>query len=137
MQGKQALTGVRVLDLSGTIAGAVAGMLFGDYGAEVVHFAPPTWTQAGELPGLAVWHRNKICSSADWHSDSDVDAVRELLAGADICITSDDTTCAKLGIDVGGFGKLIHLHMPTCVPLESGGLDVDNLLAAASGMALR
>lgn len=137
MSDHQALASLRVLDLSGTIAGAVAGMLFGDYGAEVVHLEPPTWRSAGELPGLAVWHRNKICSSVDWRSEPDLDRVRSLLAGADVCITSDDTTCTALGIDAARFPALIHLHMPACVPLETGGLDVDNLLAAISGVALR
>lgn len=137
MANNHALTGVRVLDLSGTIASSVAGMLFGDYGAEVIHLTPPVWTESAELPGLAVWHRNKICSSLDWDSSASIDVVRQLLRGADICLTSDEATVARLGIDSQDLGKLIHLHMPSSVALESGGLEVDNLLAATSGVALR
>lgn len=137
MKTNQALAGVRVLDLSGTIASSVAGMLLGDYGAEVIHLTPPTWTEAAELPGLAVWHRNKLCSSLDWASHDSVKTAVQLLRGADICITSDETTLAKLGLESEMLQRLVHLHMPACVPLESGGLDVDNLLAATSGVALR
>ncbi|HKR91535.1 CaiB/BaiF CoA-transferase family protein [Novosphingobium sp.] len=137
MKDNQALAGVRVLDLSGTIASSVAGMLLGDYGAEVVHLKPAKWREAGELPGLAVWHRNKICSELDWASDASLGIVRELLRGADICITSDAFTATELGMNGEEPGRLIHLRMPPCVPLESGGLDVDNLLAAISGVALR
>lgn len=137
MTDNQALAGVRILDLSGTIASSVAGMLLGDYGAQVIHLDPVPWNASGALPGLAVWHRNKTCSTLDWDCDADLDAVRELLRGADICITSDEATVARLGLDHDAPDSLIHLHMPTCVPLEAGGLDVDNLLAATSGVALR
>lgn len=137
MENNQALAGLRVLDLSGTIASSVAGMLLGDYGAEVIHLTPPTWTETAELPGLAVWHRNKLCSSLDWDSDASVNVVRQLLRGADVCLTSDATTLAKLGLKSDELQRLVHLHMPACVPLEAGGLDVDNLLAATSGIALR
>lgn len=137
MKDREALAGIRVLDLSGTIASAVAGMLLGDYGAEVVHLTPPTWRDSGDMPGLAVWHRNKLCSSPDWTSEAEMDVVRQLLRGADLCLTSDDTTIARLGITSEEFPALVHLHMPTRVPLEAGGLDVDNLLAATSGVALR
>ena len=137
MEDKQVLTGVRVLDLSGTIASAVAGMLLGDYGAEVIHLTPPTWTETAELPGLAVWHRNKICSSPNWDSDATLRVACALSRGADICLTSDAATAAKLGLESKDLQWLVHLHMPSCTPLDAGGLDVDNLLAAASGVALR
>lgn len=137
MNNHQALAGVRILDLSGTIASAVAAMLLGDYGAEIIHIKPPTWTASADLPGLAVWHRNKLCTSLDWSTESSIDVVRQLLRGADICVTSDDATIAKLDLDVDALPRLVHLHMPSCVALDAGGLDVDNLLAATSGVALR
>lgn len=137
MKDREALAGIRVVDLSGTIASAVAGMLLGDYGAEVIHLTPPTWRDSGDMPGLAVWHRNKLCSSLDWCLEAEVEVVRQLLRGADLCLTSDDTTVARLGIASEAFPALVHLHMPARVPLEAGGLDVDNLLAAVSGVALR
>ena len=43
-----ALGGVRVLDLTGSVAGAVAGMLLADLGADVVKVHPP-----GGVPSLA------------------------------------------------------------------------------------
>lgn len=137
MQGVEALSDVRVLDLSGTIATAVTGMLFGDYGAQVVHVRPPSWSPSADLPGQVAWQRNKTCASIDWTSDRDVAIVRRLLQGADVCITSDATTCAALGLVEESLARLVHLHMPSGVPVESGGLEVDNLIAAMSGVALR
>ena len=137
MRDQQALGGLRVLDLSGTIASCVAGMLFGDHGCEVVHLKPRNWRSAGELPGEVVWHRNKVCSQVDWDSSDSVEVVRQLLRGADVCITSDAPTCTMLGLDEAAPARLVHLHMPSGVALETGGLDVDNLIAATAGVALR
>ena len=42
---QHALAGVRVLDLAGSVAGAIAGMLLADLGADVVKVHPP-----GDVP---------------------------------------------------------------------------------------
>ena len=75
MQDQEALSGLRVLDLSGSIASCVAGMLLGDYGCEVVHLKPRSWRRSGELPGEVVWHRNKVCSEVDWDCTDSVAVV--------------------------------------------------------------
>lgn len=137
MQNQEALGGLRVLDLSGSIASCVAGMLLGDYGCEVVHLKPRSWRRSGELPGEVVWHRNKVCSEMDWDCTDSVAVVRRLLRGADVCITSDAATSAILELNEAAPSRLVHLHMPSGVALETGGLDVDNLIAATSGVALR
>src|SRR5437868_6032288 len=53
------LDGIRVLDLSGGIAGPLAGMLLADFGADVVKVEPRGGDPARSLPGFAVWNRNK------------------------------------------------------------------------------
>ena len=59
---RHALAGVRVLDLTGTVAGAVAGMLLADLGADVVKVHPPG--PPGQ-PGHAMWDRGKRAVTAD------------------------------------------------------------------------
>ena len=60
------LDGVRVLDLSRMIAGGVAGMLFADFGADVVKAEQPgsgdplrQWTAEGQAFWWKVYARNK------------------------------------------------------------------------------
>ena len=60
------LDGVRVLDLSRMIAGGVAGMLFADFGADVVKAEQPgsgdplrQWTAEGQALWWKVYARNK------------------------------------------------------------------------------
>jgi crotonobetainyl-CoA:carnitine CoA-transferase CaiB-like acyl-CoA transferase len=62
----QPLDGVRVLDLSRMVAGGLAGMLLGDFGADVVKVEQPgagdplrQWTTAGEPLWWKVYGRNK------------------------------------------------------------------------------
>lgn len=133
----QALAGVRILDLSGHIAGWVAGMVMGDFGAEIVHVDPPDRAGAAEIPGEAMWHRNKVCVSADWSSDVDLGNLRALVAGADMCITTDARVCDLLDLEHPGNDRLVHLHMPSGVPLASGGLEVDTMVSASFGVARR
>ena len=137
MSDGQALDGIRVLDLSGTIAGWVAGMLLGDFGAEVVYVPPPGRVGAAEVPGEAMWHRNKVCSSIDWTSSADLAVLRGLLAGADVCISTEAGVSEALDLAHPANSRLVHLSVPSCVPLESGGLELDTLASALFGIARR
>jgi formyl-CoA transferase len=60
------LEGIRILDLSRMVAGGLAGMLLGDFGADVVKLEQPgtgdplrQWTTAGEPLWWKVYARNK------------------------------------------------------------------------------
>lgn len=132
-----ALTGIRVLDLSGTLAGSITAMLLGDYGAEVVHVDPPSRHRMPRLLGEAIWHRNKTCSTLDWTSAADVATLHTLLQGTDIVITTEADIDKELGIDTTTESGLIHLSMPTRVPLTAGGPEIDAFLWATSGLAAR
>ena len=83
------LEGIRVVELSTGIAGPVAGMLLGDYGAEVVKVEPPDGDPARALAGFAVWNRNKQSVVVDWRSNEGKRRLAGLLAGADLCIYAD------------------------------------------------
>ncbi len=84
---QRALAGVRVLDLTKTVAGAVAGMLLADLGADVVKVHPPG---AAARPGYAMWDRGKRAVTADPSSADDLRALDQLIAGADVLLVGTD-----------------------------------------------
>ena len=81
-----ALAGVRVLDLTGGMAGAVAGMLLADLGADVVKVHPPGPAARPGRPALAMWDRGKRAATADPSSAEDLAALDQLIAGADVLL---------------------------------------------------
>lgn len=127
-----ALHGVRVLDASRGIAGPLAGMVLGDYGAEVLRLDDTAGLTDQERAGAVVWHRNKILVAADRGA--------ELAAGADVVLTSDRRTAAALGLDLTAEppAGVVHLHLPLWHEEES--LDPftrDRMVAAEFGAARR
>jgi crotonobetainyl-CoA:carnitine CoA-transferase CaiB-like acyl-CoA transferase len=85
-QEPHALDGVRVLDLTATVAGAVAGMLLADLGADVVKVHPPASARPADRTGWAMWDRGKRAVTADPSSAQDLLALDELIAGADVLL---------------------------------------------------
>ncbi len=81
------LTGLRVLDLTRGMPGAVATMILADYGAEVVAVEHP----GGGSPlrrsaAHAVWNRGKRSLVADVAGGEGRDLIRGMAAGADVVI---------------------------------------------------
>jgi len=131
------LEGIRVVELSTGIAGPVAGMLLGDYGAEVVKVEPPGGDPARALPGFAVWNRNKQSVVIDPRSAHGRRRLADLLVGADVCIAADDS---PLGGAAGDNPGLVRLHMPPYAADETpwaGGAESHALLAAIGGLSSR
>jgi crotonobetainyl-CoA:carnitine CoA-transferase CaiB-like acyl-CoA transferase len=81
-----ALAGVRVLDLTGGLAGPVAGMLLADLGADVVKAYPPGAGPSAAQPGLHMWDRGKQAGILDPARPADLDALDRLIAGADVLL---------------------------------------------------
>ncbi|WP_207344453.1 CoA transferase [Arthrobacter sp. E3] len=77
------LEGVRVLDLTGVIAGPVATRFLAMYGAEVLRIDPPGWQEQGLEAEMTV---GKHCAHLDLGDAAALGTLRELLAGADIFI---------------------------------------------------
>jgi crotonobetainyl-CoA:carnitine CoA-transferase CaiB-like acyl-CoA transferase len=84
--GGPALTGLRVLDLSGSMAGALTGMVLCDNGAEGVKIEPPGGDRLRRLAAYGTWHRGKSGVIADLATDQGRERVRELALGADVLI---------------------------------------------------
>jgi len=138
------LAGVRVLDCSRGIAGPLASMLLGDFGADVVKIEPPAGSPDRDAPGFSVWNRGKLSVLAD---PATADGGRRLsawMAGADVCVVSAPIEAVRgttLGPDEvrAANPRLIYLHTPPYTDSApwAGGAESDALLAAITGVALR
>jgi len=81
-EGDRPLSGLRVLDLSRVIAGPVAGRTLAAHGADVMLIASPNLPA---IPWLTIdTGRGKLSSFADLATEKGCEALRDLLAGADI-----------------------------------------------------
>lgn len=104
----QALSGVKVLDMSRTLAGPFCTMLLGDQGADVIkveqpgkgdesrRFTPPTWN--GESCYYLSSNRNKRSITVDLKSEEGKEIIFSLAKEADILVENYRTgTMEKLG----------------------------------------
>ena len=75
-----------MLDLTGSVAGAVTGMLLADLGADVVKVHPPGAVPLAVRRGRTMWDRGKRAATADPSSAEDLLALDQLIAGADVLL---------------------------------------------------
>ena len=94
-RGPQPLTGIRVLDVSRMVAGAIAGMLLADFGADVVKVEQPgtgdplrQWTADGEPFWWKVYARNKRLVTLNLHAPEGRELLRQLLPRFDVMLES-------------------------------------------------
>ena len=86
--GQAVLEGVRVLDLSSRMSGAIATMLLADFGAEVVKVEPPGGDPERGEPSFVTWHRGKKSIVADLKTPQGRARIRALALQADVMVTS-------------------------------------------------
>jgi crotonobetainyl-CoA:carnitine CoA-transferase CaiB-like acyl-CoA transferase len=108
-RGFKLLAGVRVLDLTSSVAGPYAAMLLGDMGAEVIKVERPGGDDARAwgppfLGGESLWflsvNRNKQSLCLDYAKPGGHAILEELVRAADVLITNVPArVAAKLGID--------------------------------------
>lgn len=92
------LSGLRVLDLTRVLAGPVATRFLAGFGADVLRIDPPDWDEPGVVPEVTL---GKRCARLDLKSQSGRDALRALLAEADILVhgyRSDALDAMGLGV---------------------------------------
>ena len=82
----EVLQGVRVLDLSWGLAGAVGTMVLGDFGAEVIKVEPPGGDPFRGVPAALLWDRGKKSVTLDLKSRSGSRQFRELAAASDAVV---------------------------------------------------
>lgn len=80
------LAGIRVLELPSGVAGAMAGMLLADNGAEVIKIEPPDDAPALPPHCRTVWERGKRSVVADLREPAGQAVVRELMRHVDVLI---------------------------------------------------
>lgn len=86
------LHGIRVIDLSRLVAGNMMSLQLGDFGADVIKIEPPQgdplrdWRDAGQSLHWQVYGRNKRSIALNLRRANDMEALRRLLASADVFI---------------------------------------------------
>jgi crotonobetainyl-CoA:carnitine CoA-transferase CaiB-like acyl-CoA transferase len=124
--GFDLLAGIRVLDLTTSIAGPYAGMLLGDLGAEVIKIERPgrgddcrAWGPPF-LDGESLWflsvNRNKCSVTLDYASEAGRAVLHDLVRKCDVVLVNLVARVQrKLGIDhatlAGVRSDLIHLSL--------------------------
>ncbi|NWL10279.1 CoA transferase [Paenarthrobacter nitroguajacolicus] len=139
-----ALSGIRVLDLSDGVAAPIVGMFLGDFGADVIHVAGQEVDWAADLPGAAVWNRNKRSVALIPGDPEGTIWLADSMKAADVCILGDQDDLSIWGKDVveamDSNRSLIVVRMPPYLEGYTpwpGGKESNGLLAALGGMAMR
>ncbi|XOV82668.1 MAG: CoA transferase [bacterium] len=81
-----ALAGVRIVELGHGPTTGLAGMIFADFGAEVIRIRSPRTPPHEQLAGARMWHRGKHVLALDLDQTKDQRRLQQLLAGADVLL---------------------------------------------------
>ena len=112
-----AFQGIRVLDCTQGLAGPLASMLLGDFGAQVLKLEPAGGDRARHNPGYLTWNRNKKRLTLDVADPTERERLAPLLAAADIAVFDHSPRDLEaLDLDAETLAeahpRLIHLWMP-------------------------
>lgn len=139
-----AYAGIRVVDFSQGMAGPMAAMLLGDFGAEVIQVEPPGGGRLKDHPGYQAWNRNKQVLTLDLETPGGLAQARDLIARADVAVFDDAPgRLEAVGLDgaslTAAHPHLVHAWMP---PYGTTGFwsslpPHHSLLSALTGMAFR
>jgi crotonobetainyl-CoA:carnitine CoA-transferase CaiB-like acyl-CoA transferase len=113
----QALDGVRILDLSGGIAGPLGVLQLAEHGADVIKVEPPGGSPGRKLPSSRVYNRSRRAVTLDLKHPDGVQLLRELCATADVLVEAfAPGTMTRLGLDYealqDGFPRLVYCSIP-------------------------
>lgn len=108
-QASGPLAGIRIVDLTSVVFGPYATQIMADMGADVIKIEPPAgdntrWITTGPVPGMGGIYvnvnRGKKSVMLDLRQEADKEALRKLIATADVFIHSmRGSAIAKLGFD--------------------------------------
>ena len=102
------LQGIRVVDCSGYIAGAYAGMMLADLGASVIKVEPLEGEAFRELPGFYAWNRGKRSIAVNLKSPDGIAVVERLVRDGDVFLENMRAgTADRLGL---GYQRLAEIN---------------------------
>jgi crotonobetainyl-CoA:carnitine CoA-transferase CaiB-like acyl-CoA transferase len=135
------LQGIRVVDCSGYIAGAYAGMMLADLGATVIKVEPLEGEAFRELPGFYAWNRGKRSIALNLKSADGVAIVEQLVREGDVFLENMRAGVAdRLGLGYDALSR-INPRLVYCSVTAFGSTGpyadrpgFDPLLQAMSGM---
>ncbi len=137
--GQGQLRGLKVVEFAHVVAGPMAGSMFADQGADVVHVEPPGSGDAARAMGpkrddVPLWFkvagRNKRSVTLDLHRESGQELAHRLVAWADVVIvTVRAERLRSWGID----WESVHRINPTAILLQISGFGANTSLADAPG----
>ena len=124
----QALDGVRILDLSGGIAGPLGVLQLAEHGADVIKIEPPGGRPDRGSPASRVYNRSRRSVTLDLKRPEGVRIFRQLCATADVLVEAfAPGTMAGWGLD---YESLRHdaPHLVYCsLPAWPSGTRQENL----------
>lgn len=123
-------------------------MMLADFGASVIKVEPPGGDLDRSQPGWATWQRGKHSVVIDQRSAPDMSVLGDLLAGPDICVTSDVAEQAVNQAALDSLARqarnprLVMLCMPPYLgsaraAVWAGSSESNELLSAATGISMR
>jgi crotonobetainyl-CoA:carnitine CoA-transferase CaiB-like acyl-CoA transferase len=138
----QPLTGIRVVEIAGRIAGPFAARVLAEAGADVVKVEPIDGDPARRTHavGFSSWNRSKRATVLDLERPSGSKTLHALLARADILVHDlPPSDAARLGLDDAA-ARIRHPHLivgsvpafPTAHP-DADEPAIDSLVQAAAG----
>ena len=112
-----ALDGVRILDLSGGIAGPLGVLQLAEHGADVIKIEPPGGRPDRASPSSRAYNRSRRSVTLDLKDPDGVRLFRELCATADVLVEAfAPGTMAGLGLDYGSLAaehpRLVYCSVP-------------------------
>jgi crotonobetainyl-CoA:carnitine CoA-transferase CaiB-like acyl-CoA transferase len=112
-----ALDGVRVLDLSGGIAGPLGVLQLAEHGADVIKIEPPGGRSDRGSPASRVYNRSRRSVTVDLAGTAGQALFRELCSSADVVVEAfAPGTMAKFGLDYVAlsdhFPRLVYCSVP-------------------------
>ncbi|KJE23438.1 putative acyl-CoA transferase/carnitine dehydratase [Frankia torreyi] len=112
------LAGLRVIDLSTTMPGALATQFLADAGADVVGVEPPGGSPLRRSPAWPAVGGGRRSVVVDLHHPADRDVLDGLLAGADVVVTTlRPRTARRLGLGPDDLAR----HSPRLVSVAITG----------------
>jgi crotonobetainyl-CoA:carnitine CoA-transferase CaiB-like acyl-CoA transferase len=79
---------LRVVEIGESMSAAVAGMVFADYGADVMMLEPPDGSRLRRAPAFSMWSRGKRSLRLDLTTTAGREHLREIAADTDVIITA-------------------------------------------------